>query len=161
MTIPLDSQVLESYVPVYDVVPDKWEEARPFLVEQLKKITNAVNIREIGWFLDEEVLSGKAFIPGSASPNEAGTSSIFRQVLRKVIDVGSITAGVIMIPHGITNDENYEQIALWACATNSTTLTSTVFGNSNTIRIIGPNIIITSDGTYNRCKAYLEYIQEQ
>ena len=47
----LDSQTLESYVPVYDVVPEKWEEARPFLVEQLKKISEGVNTREIGFFL--------------------------------------------------------------------------------------------------------------
>ena len=32
-----DNQMLESFVPIYDVVPDKWEVARPFLVEQLSK----------------------------------------------------------------------------------------------------------------------------
>jgi hypothetical protein len=56
---PLDSQEFESYVPVYDTVPEQWEDARAFLVEQLKKISNAVNVREIGWLLDEELLSGK------------------------------------------------------------------------------------------------------
>jgi hypothetical protein len=156
-----DAQQLESFVPVYDAVPDKWEDARPFIVEQLKKISNAVNIREIGWFLDEELLSGKAFIPGSANIDNLSTSQVFRQVLRKVIVFPGLVAGANIIAHGITNDANYEQIALWACATNSTTLTSTVFGNSDTIRVIGPDVIITSDGTYDRCKAYLEYIQEQ
>jgi hypothetical protein len=159
--ISQDSQQLESYVPVYDVVPENWDEARPFLVEILKKITNAVNIREIGWFLDQELLSGKAFIPGTNDVLDGGSNQVFRTILRIVVDIGPITAGVITRPHNIVNDANYEQIALWACATNSTTLTSTVFGNSDTIRVIGPNIQITSDGTYNRCKAYLEYIQEQ
>lgn len=159
--IPSDSQQLESFVPVYDTVPDKWEDARPFLVEQLKRISNAVNIREIGWFLDEELLSGKAFIPGSEPLGDLSTSQVFRQILRKVIVFPGLIPGVNTIPHNIVNDANYEQIALWACATNSTTLTSTVFGNSDTIRVIGPNVIVTSDGTYDRCKAYLEYIQEQ
>src|SRR6202043_608137 len=103
------------------------------------------------------LLSGKAFIPGT---NTGGSSQQFRTILRIVVDVGPIAAGVKLVPHGITNDANYEQIALWACATNSTTLTSTVFGNSDTIRVIGPNIQITSDGTYDRCKSYLEYVQE-
>ena len=159
--IPVDSQQFESYVPVYDTAPEKWEEARPFLVEQLRKITNALNVREIGFFLDQELLSGKSFIPGLNNAANGGSSQQFRTILRIVVDFGPITAGVHTIAHNITNDANYEQIALWACATNSTTLTSTVFGNSDTIRVIGPNIQITSDGTYNRCKAYLEYIQEQ
>ena len=162
MTIPIDSQNFESYVPVYDAIPEKWDDARPFVTEQLKKITNSLNAKEIGFFIDQELLSGKSFIP---SPNEladGGTSQQFRSILRIVVDVGPITAGVKTVAHNITVDANYEQIALWACATNSSApFTSTVFGNSDTIRVIGPNIQITSDGTYDRCKAYLEYIQEQ
>src|SRR5882724_4464250 len=98
-----DNQQLESFVPVYDAVPDKWEEARPFFVEQLKRISNAVNIREIGWFLDEELLSGKAFIPGTTNLNDLSTSQVFRQVLRKVVDFGPLpAAGTKSVPHGIT-----------------------------------------------------------
>lgn len=156
-----DNQLLESFVPVYDVAPENWEEARPFIVEQFKRMANAINIREIGWFLDEELLSGKAFIPASTSQTDLSTSQVFRTILRKVIVFPGVVAGPNILAHNITNDANYEQIALWACATNSTTLTSTVFGNSDTIRVVGPNVIITSDGTYDRCKAYLEYIQEQ
>ena len=156
-----DNQQLESFVPVYDTVPDKWEDARPFLVEQLKEMSNAINIREIGWFLDEELLSGKAFIPGVESEANLSTSQVFRSILRKVVVFPGLTPGLNTLALNITIDANYEQIALWACATNSGTLTSTVFGNSDTIRVVGANIEITSDGTYDRCKAYLEYIQEQ
>lgn len=159
--IPIDSQNLESYVPVYDVVPEKWEDARPFIIETLRKITNAVNAREIGFFLDQVLLTGKSFIPGINNAVDGGSSQQFRSILRIVVDIGPITAGTVSKPHGIVNDANYEQIALWACATNSTTFTSTVFGNSDTIRVVGPNILIVSDGTYDRCKAYLEFIQEQ
>lgn len=157
----LDSQNFESYLPPYDTCPEKWEDARPFLVEQLKAHANSINLKEIGFYLDQELLSGKAFIPGINNAVDGGTSQQFRSILRIVVNVGPITAGIITVPHGINNNADYEQIALWACATNSSTLTSTVFGNSNTIRIIGPNIQITSDGAYDRCKAYLEYIQEQ
>jgi hypothetical protein len=156
-------QQLESFVPVYDAVPDKWEDARPFIVEQFKRLANAVNIREIGWFLDEELLSGKAFIPGVQSMADLSTSQVFRSILRKVIVFPTgVVAGANTIAHNIVVDANYEQIALWACATNSSApFTSTVFGNSDTIRVIGPNVIVTSDGTYDRCKCYLEYVQEQ
>jgi len=158
--IPMDSNNLQSYVPVYDVAPETWEEGRAFAVEQFKQLANATNIREIGWYLDEEVLTGKAFIPGLNNVSDGGTSQQFRTILRIVVQVGSITAGVKTVPHSITNDANFTLIDLWATATNSTTLTSTIFGNSDTIRVIGPNIQITSDGTYDRCNAFMEYIQE-
>ncbi len=158
---PQSSQELETFVPVYNVIPETWEEARPFFVEILKKYGDGINRRENGFFLDQEVVAGKSFIPGSNDILDGGQSDVYRTVFRIVVDVGPITAGVVTTPHGIVNDTNYEQIALWACATNSTTLTSTVFGNSDTIRVVGPDIIITSDGIYDRCKAYLEYIQEQ
>lgn len=154
------SQIFESYLPVYDAIPEEWEDARPFLVEQLKKVSNAVNIREIGWYLDEELLSGKAFIPGANSISNGYTSQTFRQIFRKVVVIGPLTAGTFTFAHGITNDANFELIDLWATATNSTTLTSTIFGNSDTIRIIGPDIQITSDGIYDRCNAFIEYLLE-
>ena len=160
-TLNSDSQTLESYLAVYDAAPEKWEDARAFMVEQFKAHANAINAREIGFFLDQELIAGKQFIPGPTQVLAGGTSQQFRTVLRIVVDIGAIVAGVSLTPHNITNDESYEQIALWACATNSTTLTSTVFGNSDTIRVIGPDIQITSDGTYDRCKAYMEYVQEQ
>src|SRR5882757_3767738 len=113
-----NSQQFESYVPVYDVVPEKWEEARPAIVEQLKKITNAVNSREIGWYIDEEVLTGKSFIPG-VNNLTGGTSQQFRQVLRKEIDFGPLpNTGVKSVPHGITVDANFTLVFLGAYATD-------------------------------------------
>jgi len=158
--IPLDSQNFESYLPTYDVIPDKWEEARHVLVEELKKHANAINAREIGFFLDQELLSGKAFIPGVNIATDGGSSQQFRSILRIVVDVGPITGIVITVPHGIFVDANFTLIQLWASATNSLTLTSTIFGNADTIRIIGPNLQITSDGIYDRCFAILEFMQE-
>ena len=157
---PSDDQQLENFVPVYDVMPDRWEDARIAVVEQLKRIANAINVREIGFFLDQEVLAGKLFIPGLNIAADGGSTQQFRTVLRIVVDVGPLVAGLNTVAHNITNDANYTQIALWACATNSGTLTSTVFGNSDTIRVVGANILITSDGTYDRCNAVLEYMQE-
>jgi hypothetical protein len=156
-----DSQIFESYVPVYDVVPDKWEDARPFIVEQLKKITNAVNIREIGWFLDEELLSGKAFIPGSNNIAGQGTTQQYRQILRKVIEFPGLVAGVNVQPHGITVDANFSLIQLFGAATNATTLTGEPIPNgADTITYDVTNIIITVGSAYTRAWATCEYIQE-
>lgn len=151
------SQEFESYLPVYDAVPEKWEEARPFLVEHLKKISNAVNLREIGWLLDEELLAGKQFIP---SANLTGTSQQYRTVLRKVIDLGALVAGANAgVAHGITFDANFTLIDLWVSGTNSGTLTArTISGND--VLMTATQIVVTSPQAFNRAFAFIEYIQE-
>jgi len=159
--IPQDSQVLESFVPVYDVCPEKWEDARAFLAEQLKKIATAVNIREIGWYLDEELLSGKAFIPGSNNILDGETSQQFRSILRKVIVFPGLTAGVNIQPHEIFIDDNFTLIQLFGAATNATAFTGEPIPNgSDTINYDATNIIITVASNYTRAIAVIEYMQE-
>ncbi len=153
-----DSQIYDSYLPIYDVIPHDWEKARQFLVEQLKRISDAVNIREIGWFLDEELISGKQFIP---SANEkTGEQGPFRTILRKVVNVSPLAPGINTFAHGITYDINFTLIALWVAATNSTTLVSQQIDN-NQVTLDAVNINITSPGAFDRAFCIIEYIQEQ
>jgi hypothetical protein len=161
MTIPIDSQNLESYVPVYDTAPATWEEGMPFIVEQLKKLANAVNVREIGFFLDQELLSGKAFIPGVNIASDGGSSQQFRTILRKVITFPGLTIGVNTQPHGITVDANFSLIQLFGAATNASALTGeTIPNGADTISYNATNIIITVAAAYTRAWAVIEYIQE-
>jgi hypothetical protein len=168
--VPMDSQNLESFVPVYDMVPEKWEDGRQFLVEHLKKISNAVNIREIGWYLDEEVLTGKAFIPSVPTPNNNSVPLQPRQILRKVVQTIPIPAGVTLVPHGIVVDSNFTLIDMWGSMTDPVALVSFTYAYSpspdaNGIQtyISGPNIVInsnTSRVSYTRSYIFIEYIQE-
>jgi len=152
----IGSQQLESYLPVYDTVPETWEEARQFLIEQLKKISNAVNVREIGWFLDQELLSGKQFIPGAATPPQV------RSVFRKVINTGGLVIGLNpAIPHGITFDINFTLVDLWVAATNSTAFTAINMSNPQNVTIDATNIIITSTAAFNRSFCIMEFMLEQ
>ena len=152
------SQIFESYVPVYDAVPEKWEDGREFLVEHLKKISNAVNIREIGWYLDEELLSGKSFIPSPTIPGE--NPSNYRTILRKVVDVSPLSAGLNPgVPHGITFDINFTLIQIWVSGTNSGAfLAQTISGND--VVMDATNIVITSPQAFDRAFCVIEYIQE-
>ena len=159
MSSPFDSQNLESYVPVYDVIPDKWEEWRIIINEQLKKITNSLNQKEIGFFLDEEVLTGKSFVPGVNQTNNGGTSQQFRSVFRKVVISGALTAGVNNIPHGLTIDNNFTLIDLWCAATNSATSTGQVITDSN-VTYDSTNFIVNSPGSFDRSSITCEYLQE-
>jgi len=150
----ISSQQLESYLPVYDTVPETWEEGRQFLIEQLKKISNAVNVREIGWFLDQELLSGKQFIPGAATPPQV------RTIFRKVINTGALIVGANPgIAHGIIFDANFTLVALWVAATNSTAFTAIVI-NGNDVLLGVTNIVITSPAVFDRSFAIVEYTLE-
>lgn len=172
MTTQFDSQIFESFVPVYDAVPEKWQDARPFIVEQLKKISNAVNIREIGWFLDEELLSGKAFIPGLNNAATDGTSQQFRQVFRKVVDFGPLpNAGIKSVPHGISVTADFSLTFLCGAATDPIGLTSiaiphassTALANNVAIVLDATNVNITTGvnrSNFTRCFVTIEYIQE-
>ena len=149
------SQEFESYVPVYDAIPDEWEDARDFIVEQLKKISNAVNVREIGFYLDQELLSGKAFIPSSI--NVSGTSEQFRTILRKTFLFGPIVIGVNTQAHGIVVDLNFTLIQIFASGTNVGALTG---DNIPAVGYDVNNIIITSTKVYDKAVVVIEYIQE-
>lgn len=170
MTIPIDSQNLESYVPVYDVAPETWEEGRPFIVEQLKRLANAVNLREIGWFLDQELLSGKAFIPGINNFVDGGTSQQFRSVLRKVIDFGPLPDNSSKaVAHGITFDANFSLTCFYADATDPIALQgipipyTSVAGLIVQLDINSTNVVITTNSAFSRFSrtfVTIEYIQE-
>lgn len=164
----VSSQQFETYVPVYDVVPEEWDEARPFLVEMLKKITNSLNSKEVGFFLDEELLSGKAFIPGATlTGNNPG---LFRQVLRKVIDFGALpNAGLKSVPHGIVFDANFTLVQLFGAATDPVNLLAIDIGHAaaapNQVEIYldanNINIVTGSNrSSYTRCYVVIEYMQE-
>lgn len=155
---PNDSTVFDSYLPVYDDVPASWEDARPFLVETLKRISNVVNVRTIGYLLDEELLSGQAFIPGATVPGN--NPGLFRQVLRKVVDVKPLVAGVNPgVPHGILFDTNFTLIDLWVAGTDSMTLTARVI-SGNDVVMDANDIVITSPQAFDRAWCFIEYIQE-
>jgi len=157
----MNDQQFESYLPIYDAIPDEWEKAREFIVEHLKKISNAVNVREIGFLLDEELLSGKQFIPTVAmSGSNSSNSQQFRSVLRKVIDCSPLIAGANIFPHGITFDINFTLIDLWVSATNSTTFIAITMSDPTNVTMDATNINITSPGAFDRAFAFVEYTQE-
>ncbi len=168
--IPIDSQELESYVPVYDVVPEKWEDARPFLVETLKKMSNAINIREIGYFIDDETLTGQSFIPSVNTPT--GSSQQFRSVLRMEINFGALpAAGTKSMAHNIFVDGNFSLVNMYLAATKQTVPYKAFSLQYFSITTPGDIILymdatkvyvtVTTDySSYNQAYICIEYLQE-
>lgn len=171
MTIGTDSQNLESYLPPYDVVPKTWEEGGPFFIEQIKEHANAINVREIGFYLDQELLTGKSFIPGLNDISDGGSSQVFRSILRKVIVTGALPRNATKsVPHGITFDANFSLIDMWLAATDPVNFLAFSLaywdktGTSPiTVNMDSTNINITTTGNYSAYTTsyvVVEYIQE-
>lgn len=164
----LTSQTFESYIPVYDTVPENWEQARQFLIEHLRKISNGVNERERGWFLNEEVLTGQQFIPAG---NLTGTSQQFRSIFRKVIDFGALPNTTSKnVAHGITVDSSFTLLHLYGAASDPTGLlylplprSSTVLNNNIGLSMNSTNVIVGTGinlSNYTRTFITIEYIKE-
>lgn len=166
----LNSQNFDSYIPIYETPPESWEEGRIFFVEQMRILATAINMREIGFFIDLEVIAGKNFIPGAAIVQEGGTTQQFRTVLRKVIDFGALpNTGTKSVAHGITFDYNFTLIQLWASSTDPVAFVAipipfaSATGGHVEINMNATNINITTTSnrtSFTRTFVVVEYIQE-
>lgn len=106
---------LQQFLPISTFVPEKWEDARAYLNETFQKIANQSNAQEIGWFINQEVVTGKQFVEG--------TNGNFRTVFRKVVPYlsGLPNSGTANIAHGITVGSTFSIISLKLCASDRST----------------------------------------
>ena len=162
----MDSIQDQLYAPIYDVVPKDWGFARQYLVEEFTSHADAINAREIGWYLDIETDTGKKFIPVT----NAASSEVYRTVFRKVIDVGTLpNAGTTTTAHGISFGTNFCLLNLYGGATDPSTnavplpYASTTAANSIQVSMDTTNINITTSIDYSgyTCSyIVIEYLQE-
>lgn len=117
----VNTQDYESYIPVYDTVPETWDEARPFLVEQLKKIGNEDTTQQIGWYLRTETVTGKLLFATQNMIDRGGESDQYRTIFRKVFDFQNPGAGVNTQAHGLSIDANFTLIHMYGAVSNANT----------------------------------------
>lgn len=112
------SQNFESFVPVYDDIPSEWEDSRAFIVENLRKISNGLNDREIGWYLLQQLLTGKSLY---ASATTSTVAAQYRSIFRMTVNFGALpNTSTKSVPHGIIVDTNFTLVQMWAAATKPT-----------------------------------------
>lgn len=163
------SQQYESYLPQSHTIPEDWENGRAYFVEHFKKIVNNLNVKEIGYYLDEEVLTGKQFIPSSTTNYD--TSTPFRNVFRMVVNFGQLPNNTTKsVAHNITVNSNFTLVSIYGGATNPSNfnclpLPFVSAGASGQIELYmdatNINITTTSDRTaWTTCFIVCEYLLE-
>lgn len=156
----MSMQLNNSFIPVYDDIPEDWNSARQTLVEYLKQITNGVNLRDVGYLLEEPIITGKLFQP-SALPDDNTSPQQFRQIFRVVVNIGPLMPGLNPgVNHGITFDSNFTLVQLWVSGTNTTTFTArTITGHD--VLMNATQIVITSPQAFDRSWCVIEFLLEQ
>lgn len=161
MTTNIPSQDFNQQIPVFDALPDSWEESKVALVERLRKMTNAINIRPVGWYLDTETITGKRYIPSSGSVE-------YREISRFTKELGALpNATTKNVAHGLSNvNSNFLLTAMWGAASSDSPLSFipvphiSVSGGGVEISMDATNFIIktTSDySNYNNSVIIIEY----
>lgn len=108
MTEPSDTN--DVFLTVYESIPDKWDDAQAFLVEQLREITNGINERDIGLYYQDTTPNGQKWQPSAAALAATDTPAEPRTVFRKLINIGTLndfsTTAQQTVAHGITTTAN-------------------------------------------------------
>lgn len=167
------------FIPVYDFIPENWEDARRVLVEHLRQISEAVNISEKGYYVDTETFAGKFWTPRArASINDPIE---YRNVIRKVVDLGGLNdfssgtpPNTQSVAHGIDFTEESFITALYGAATDpaASDLNAAIplpfldvgtLANGIQLDIDGTNINLTSSADYSAYTSawvVIEYVEE-
>jgi hypothetical protein len=160
-----DDQKLDVYLPIYDSLPEDWKESRTFIAQVLRRIANTLNTREVGWYLDDETISGQSFIPGVSSTTNNYIKPLFRNVYRKVVDFGALpNAATKTVAHGIQITSSYTITRIYGAATDPVALSAQPIPNRDISLVLTATAIAISTtlnlSIYTRCYVVVEYMTE-
>lgn len=163
-----------NFQPDVYLFPEQYnDDFRLQLRKYLNDITIALNVKENGFYLEDETPTGAIFIP--IFTTDGATNTKFRPMFRTVVDFGALpNNSTKTVPHGISTTQNYSVVHLYGAATQpgASTLTSSIpipqagIPNNDRIEleIDATNVIITTArntrSDYTRTFVTIEYIKE-
>lgn len=87
---------ISPYLPDEFQLPTDEKQYREFIAERERRTASSLNVREIGQFELQELLSGQTWFTVNSNPKQS------RSVFRKVIDFGPLGSPSKSVAHGIT-----------------------------------------------------------
>jgi hypothetical protein len=152
-----------------DVTSPQFKELLVRLYQNINNISTALNLKDTGYYLDQEFVNGQLFFPNPAYNSSTPLDPGFRQVWRLVINFGQLpNTAAKSVAHGLTINAGVTFTRIYATASDTTGFNyipipySSAAGASNIeLNVDATNVIITtaSDRTnYNICYVVLEYL---
>jgi hypothetical protein len=141
-----------------EVTSPEFKELLIRLYQNINNIAQSLNIKDTGMYVKDEFNTGiQLFNPTTNDPLQN------RPVFRKLVDTGTLNAGVKNVPHGLTIASTWQFVSIRGAATDN------VGGNyyplpSSTISVVldNTNIIInnTSGIVFNKSLIIIEYSKQ-
>ncbi len=135
------------------------------LYQNINNISLALNLKDSGYYVQNEFLTGQVFFP------DANSSIDGRQSFRTVVNFGALpdnTTG--SMPHGIVVSNSFIFTRMYGCASNQVTMSylPIPYASSATVDIIelsadANNVYVTTNSdlsAYTQTYIILEYVKE-
>lgn len=145
------------------------------LYQNVNSILLALNLKDTGYYVEDEYLNGQLFFPNPANAPSVNTPATYRQVFRKTINFGALpNTATKNVAHGIdfgSLPTVTKGTRLYGCATNPATgmiiplpfASSTALASCISLSADPTNIIITTGADYSaytNCFVIIELIKE-
>jgi hypothetical protein len=141
------------------------------LYQNLNVIALNVNLRDAGYYDEQEVVNGQLYFPNPALANDMTLQQTYRQVFRMTINFGALPNNATKtVGHNIPVVAGYSFTRMYATATNPTALTfipipyaSTTAASVVELSADATNVYITTHSNmtgYSICYVVLEYLKQ-
>lgn len=149
-----------------EVTSPQFKELLVRLYQNLNIMSLALNIKDSGFYVNQEFVNGQVFFPNPTSNYATDTSQpTYRQVTRFVVNFGALpNTGVKAVAHGLTVNAGTTWTRIYATATDTTGLTGIDISRLNASLVVdATNVTITTTANlsnYNLCVVVLEYLTD-
>lgn len=147
-----------SYLPLEYSLPNDPSEMRCVLRDYLIDISAAVNSRDVGVYVTQETICGQLWLPTQRAG--ASTSLTYRQVLRLVVETGTLSTGANAVAHGLSVTSSTHFTRVYGIIENPGTLYVPIPNDTVLVTVDATNINITIPSAYNNFsgQVILEYV---
>ena len=139
------------------------------LYQNINNISMAVNLKDSGYYVQNEFISGQVYFQNPALNSTTATRPQFRDVIRKVINFGSLpNTGTKSVPHELTPNSSYSFTRIYGTASDTTGLNyiplpyaSPVLANNIELKVDATNVTIitgSNRSNFNITYVVLEFI---
>ena len=100
--VPLTDIFDSQHIYELEVGSPEFKEFLVRLRQSMNDIAMVLNIKDTGYYVDQEFVNGQAFFPNPALTSTTSQTPVLRQVFRKVINFGTLpNTGTTTVAHGI------------------------------------------------------------
>ena len=104
-----------------DINQPEFKELLVRLYQNLNTISLALNLKDTGYYVQEEFVNGQAFFPNPTLSSTTATNPVHRQVFRKVVNFGALPNNALKsVAHGLTITNTFTFTRIYATASDTT-----------------------------------------